>query len=68
MTVIAAKHAQDHWANMLVSLRSAATYSKFFVANGAAGSYFTPSDLSTQGFHLLRADKQLAELADILNK
>ena len=46
---------------MLVSLRSAATFSKFFVANGAAGAYFTPSDLSTQGFHLLRADKQLAE-------
>jgi hypothetical protein len=66
--VIAAKHAEEHWANMLVSLRSAATFSKFFVANGAAGSYFTPSDLSTQGFHLLRADKQLEELADILNK
>jgi len=66
--VIAAKHAEEHWANMLVSLRSAATFSKFFVANGAAGAYFTPSDLSTQGFHLLRADKQLAELADILNK
>lgn len=66
--VIAAKHAQEHWDNMLVSLRSAARFSKFFIANGAAGSYFTPSDLSTQGFHLLRADKQLAELADILNK
>lgn len=66
--VLASKHAEEHWANMLVSLRSAATFSKFFVANGAAGAYFTPSDLSTQGFHLLRADKQLAELADILNK
>jgi hypothetical protein len=66
--VLATKNAQDHWENMLVSLRSAATFSKFFVANGAAGAYFTPSDLSTQGFHLLRADKQLAELADILNK
>jgi hypothetical protein len=66
--VLAAKHAEEHWANMLISLRSGATFSKFFVANGAAGSYFTPSDLSTQGFHLLRADKQLAELSDILNK
>ncbi|MEI9982509.1 MAG: DUF2333 family protein [Aliidongia sp.] len=66
--VLAAKHAEEHWANMLVSLRSAATFSKFFVANGEAGAYFTPSDLSTQGFHLLRADKQLGELADILNK
>ena len=66
--VLATKHAEEHWANMLVSLRSAATFSKFFVANGAAGAYFTPSDLSTQGFHLLRADKQLAELVDILNK
>jgi len=66
--VLAAKHAEEHWANMMVSLRSAATFSKFFVANGSAGAYFTPSDLSTQGFHLLRADKQLDELTDILNK
>jgi hypothetical protein len=66
--VLVAKHAEEHWANMMVSLRSAATFSKFFVANGGAGSYFTPSDLSTQGFHLLRADKQLEELTDILNK
>ena len=65
---LVAKNATEHWANMLVSLRSAASFSKFFVANGAAGSYFTPSDLSTQGFHLLRADKQLQELADIMNK
>ena len=66
--VLAAKHAEQHWANMLISLRSGATFSKFFIANGAAGAYFTPSDLSTQGFHLLRADKQLDELSDILNK
>jgi hypothetical protein len=65
---LVAKNAAEHWENMLVSLRSAATFSKFFVANGAAGSYFTPSDLSTQGFHLLRADKQLQELTDIMNK
>ncbi|HVJ51685.1 MAG TPA: DUF2333 family protein [Aliidongia sp.] len=65
---IATKNATEHWDNMLVSLRSGASFSKFFIANGQAGDYFIPSDLSTQGFHLLRADKQLQELADIMNK
>lgn len=66
--VIAAKGATEHWQNMLVSLRSGATLNKFFVANGARGSYFTPSDLAYQGFFLLRFDKQLHEVADILNR
>lgn len=66
--VIVAKGAQEHWENMLVSLRSGASLYKFFVANGAGGSYFTPSDLASQGFFLLRFDKQLQEVADILNR
>jgi hypothetical protein len=65
---IAAKGAQVHWQNMLVSLRSGADLYKFFVANGSRGSYFTPSDLAYQGFFLLRFDKQLLEVADILNR
>ncbi len=65
---IVAKGAEEHWHNMLVSLRSGATFYKFFVANGAKGAYFTPSDLAYQGFFLLRFDKQLQEVADILNR
>jgi hypothetical protein len=67
-SVIASKGAAEHWDNMLLSLRSGATLYKFFVANGGAGSYFTPSDLAYQGFFLLRFDKQLQEVADILNR
>jgi hypothetical protein len=66
--VIVAKGAEEHWQNMLVSLRSGATFYKFFIANGAGGSYLTPSDLAYQGFFLLRFDKQLQEVADILNR
>ena len=66
--VIASKGAEDHWQNMLVSLRSGATLYKFFIANGDAGSYIVPSDLARQGFFLLRADKQLQEVVDILNR
>lgn len=66
--VIAAKGATEHWQNMLMSLRSGATLYKFFIANGAGGSYFIPSDLAYQGFFLLRFDKQLQEVADILNR
>jgi len=66
--VLVEKNAAQHWDNMLLSLRSGATLHKFFIANGAPGSYFVPSDMAVQGFFLLRADKQLKELADILNK
>lgn len=67
-SVIVAKGAEEHWQNMLVSLRSGASLYKFFVANGAGGSYVVPSDLAYQGFFLLRFDKQLQEVADILNR
>jgi hypothetical protein len=67
-SVIVAKGAEEHWQNMLISLRSGASLYKFFIANGAGGSYFTPSDLAYQGFFLLRFDKQLQEVADILNR
>jgi hypothetical protein len=66
--VLAEKNALYHWENMLLSLRSGATLHKFFIANGSPGSYLIPSDVAVQGFFLLRADKQLKELADILNK
>lgn len=66
--IIAAKGATDHWENMLISLRSGAELYKFFIANGSGDSYFTPSDLAYQGFFLLRFDKQLQEVADILNR
>ena len=66
--VLKTKGAEEHWQNMLISLRSGATLYKFFVSNGTGGSYFTPSDLAYQGFFLLRFDKQLQELADILNR
>ncbi len=66
--VIVAKGAEEHWQNMLISLRSGASLYKFFIANGAGGSYFVPSDLAYQGFFLLRFDKQLQEVADILNR
>ncbi len=67
-SVIVAKGAEEHWNNMLISLRSGASLYKFFVANGAGGSYVVPSDLAYQGFFLLRFDKQLQEVADILNR
>jgi hypothetical protein len=67
-SVIVTKGVEEHWQNMLVSLRSGAVLYKFFVANGTGSSYFVPSDLAYQGFFLLRFDKQLQEVADILNR
>lgn len=67
-SVIVARGVEEHWQNMLVSLRSGASLYKFYVANGTGSSYFIPSDLAYQGFFLLRFDKQLQEVADILNR
>lgn len=66
--VIASKGAQRHWNNMLSSLRDGATMYKTFIANGTPGSYFVPSDIATQGFFLMRADKQILEVADIMSR
>lgn len=66
--VLAAKGAQDHWQEMLTSLRAAARRTKFFIANGAANDTFVPNDLAAQGFFLMRANQRLREIADILNR
>lgn len=66
--IIERKGATEQWHNMLLSLRSGATLYSFAISNGASMSWFIPSHLSNQGFFLLRADKQLKECADILNK
>ncbi|CCG39611.1 DUF2333 family protein [Magnetospirillum molischianum] len=66
--IIASKGAQRHWNNMLSSLRDGATMYKTFITNGTPGSYVVPSDIATQGFFLMRADKQILEVADILSR
>jgi hypothetical protein len=56
------------WAQMLNSLRIAATLQPWVVLNGAPDGQMVPSHLAAQGFYLLRARTQLKEIANILLK
>jgi hypothetical protein len=60
--------AWHQWQRMLLSLKSASGLTSFFVSNGASMDLLLPSHLSNQGFYLLRADKQIKEVTEILSK
>jgi hypothetical protein len=62
------KHCQDHWDNMMNSLRAASRGRKFMVANGGADAEFTPNHVAIQGVHLQRTYMQMREVEDILNR
>lgn len=56
------------YAQMLDSLREAASLSPWIVTNGAPDGFFPNSQLAVQGFYLMRARTQLREISDILRK
>ena len=64
--VIQERGAGSNWADMLASMRSAATLKPLVVMNGALDSQFEPNHLASQGFLLLRARTQLREVSNIL--
>ena len=66
--VIAERQLEAVWANMLASLRTAATVDPWVVVNGAPDSQILPSHLVAQGFYLLRGRTQLREITNILLK
>jgi hypothetical protein len=66
--VIQERDLGSAWAQMLESLRAAATLQPWFVANGAPDSQLLPSHLAAQGFFLLRARTQMREISNILLK
>lgn len=66
--VIAEKQLDAVWAQMLDSMRTAATIQPLVVINGAPDSQIMPSHLVAQGFYLLRGRTQLREITNILLK
>ena len=67
-SVIAERQLEAAWANMLASLRIAATVDPWVVVNGAPDSQILPNHLVAQGFYLLRGRTQLREITNILLK
>jgi hypothetical protein len=64
--LLAERGLGDRWQAMLTSLRHAAEPRPLVVLDGAADSLVVPNHLANQGFQLLRARDQLAQLAEAL--
>jgi hypothetical protein len=66
--IIKEKELQATWAQMIGSLRHAATLHPAVIINGSPDGQFAPSHLAVQGFYLLRARTQMREITNILLK
>ena len=66
--VIKEKELGGTWANMLDSLKTAATLHPLVIINARPDSLLMPSHLAVQGFYLLRARTQMREITNILLK
>jgi hypothetical protein len=66
--VLADKEAGEAWARMVETLKVGALLDPPVVLNGKPDSLFIPSHLAAQGFFLLRARAQMAELVEKLGK
>lgn len=64
--VLADRELGAQWRQMVDSLRAAAALQPLVVLNGAPDGTFLPSHLTAQGFYLLRARAQLADLSEQL--
>ncbi len=66
--VLADRGAQSVWDDMMDNLRIAALLQPFMTLSGDLDGHFWPNHLATQGFYILRARVQVAEVMDILAK
>lgn len=64
--VLAGRDLGGAWREMVESLKTASALSPLVVLNGTPDGTFLPSHLTAQGFYLLRARAQLAEIAEHL--
>lgn len=66
--VIEERDLSPAWAQLLDSLKQAATLHPWVVVDGTPDGQLQPNHLTAQGFYLLRARTQLKEIVDILMK
>jgi len=67
-SVIKERQLDATWAQMLLSLRHAATLRPWVVMDGLPDGAIFPNHLAVEGFYLLRARTQLREATSILQK
>ena len=66
--VLREKQLQSAWKQMLQTYEEAARLGNLLTFNAKPGSQFLPNHLAVQGFYLLRARTQMAEIINILLK
>lgn len=66
--VLAEKHLDSLWDTMEQQLRSALDMQPSIVSNGAQDAWFTPSHLTTMGFHILRVRSNLVDIRQVLER
>lgn len=66
--VLAEKHLDGIWNSMEEQLRAALDMQPFIVSNGRQDAWFTPSHLTTMGFHILRVRSNLVDIRQVLDR
>lgn len=66
--VLAEKHLDGIWNSMEEQLRAALDMQPFIVSNGREDAWFTPSHLTTMGFHILRVRSNLVDIRQVLDR
>ncbi|WOC16901.1 DUF2333 family protein [Pseudochrobactrum sp. MP213Fo] len=66
--VLAEKHLDGLWDAMEQQLRSALDMQPVIVSNGRQDAWFTPSHLTTMGFHILRVRSNLVDIRQVLER
>ncbi|MBX8811561.1 DUF2333 family protein [Pseudochrobactrum algeriensis] len=66
--VLAEKHLDGLWDTMEQQLRSALDMQPTIVSNGRQDAWFTPSHLTTMGFHILRVRSNLVDIRQVLER
>lgn len=66
--VIKDKGADNLWASMLITMRSGSGLYSLSLSNGKLMSWVVPNHAAEIGFFLLRVDKQLKEISNVLEK
>ena len=66
--VLAEKHLDGLWDTMEQQLRSALDMQPVIVSNGRQDAWFTPSHLTTMGFHILRVRSNLVDIRQVLER
>jgi len=66
--VLAEKHLDGLWDTMEQQLRAALNMQPALVSNGREDALFTPSHLTTMGFHILRVRSNLVDIRQVLER